>query len=127
MDRAHVLFTVLGLLLLGGSLWSRAGRSDGARWWVGSANTERAVLVLFPALGVVAVLAGLTPLTEDSHALTVATGLLVMLLLAIAVGWGVFSLPLPRWAKPAWFAKRTAYRAEARRKRARQTGGHDED
>ncbi|MGH8868436.1 MAG: hypothetical protein ACRDYU_10615 [Actinomycetes bacterium] len=104
-----------GLLLLAWSTRQRLGRSSGAREWVGQETHERAVLVLHPALGGVLVLAGLLPLSEDSTGLRLVMGLVLVLLLVAALGWGIVKLPLPGWSVPRWYRERTAYRARAKR------------
>jgi len=115
MSAASWAMLVVGLLVLAWSVRQRLGRSTGARAWVGQQTHERAVLVLHPAGGAVLVLAALLPLAHDAPGLRLALGFVLVLLLVVALGWGIFRLPLPGWSLPRWYRTRTAYRARAER------------
>ncbi|MCW2777464.1 MAG: hypothetical protein JWN17_1189 [Frankiales bacterium] len=110
MTTAVLLLT--GLLLLALSVWSRRGRTDGARWWVGTTLAERGVLLVFPGLAVVLLsAAGLQGYEPVVHAGRLWFGLPLALGLLVCA-YGTVGLPLPRGVEPAWLVAR---RTRARR------------
>jgi hypothetical protein len=115
VDTPQVVLLVLGLLLLAGCVVWRLGRSRAARWWVGGRVKESAVLLGYPAFGVLLVTAGLSDVLAGSPGLRVLRGLLLVLALLAGI-WAMF-LPLPRWLLPDWLLPTVDERAAAKRQR----------
>lgn len=112
-----VLSAIAGLAVAAFVLWSRAGRTDRARWWAhrgdGSTLDERMVLFILP--GIALVLVALGPLIEYSEfdrsgQWRLAFAPVVMLGLAVAM-WGGMQLYVPRWYLPAWLRTRRPRRS----------------
>jgi len=57
---------------------------------------------VLPAFGVMAVLAGASPLVDGHEAMTLVFGLVFIVAAMVGV-WGMFFLPIPRWFVPQWF------------------------
>lgn len=120
MDTPQIVLLVLGLLLLAGCVVWRRGASRAARWWVGGQVKESAVLLGYPAFGVLLVTAGLSDVLGGSPGLRALRG--VLLVLALLAGlWAMF-LPLPRWLMPSWLLPTVDERAEAKRRRKAARG-----
>jgi hypothetical protein len=116
MTSASWLMLAGGVLLVAWGVRQRLGRTSGARNWAGEEGHDRAILVLRPACGVALIIAALAPLSDGSRGLQVAMGLAFILVVAIALGWGMFRFPMPAWSLPSWYRTQTAYRKDARRK-----------
>lgn len=99
MSTSQALMLAVGVLLLAACLVWRRASSPATRWWVGSRSKESAVLLGYPALGVLLVLAGLVDVLRRSAALEVVAG--VLLVLALGAGLWAMLVGVPRWLTPA--------------------------
>lgn len=109
-----VLLVVVAVAVLGFVVWSRLGRTLGARWWVGDRFQESAVLFWLPGLALVlAATAGLRGYDGGAHrgALLFVPLLLVGLVVSL---WGGLFLPAPRWYVPRWSQEARAPRLQVR-------------
>ena len=97
--------------LLGAAAWAWAGRSPGARWWVGRRLATQLMLAVVPGLGLILVGVGGLALVGTGVALLVAPPVLLGLVLELA---GIFAL-LPRWWGPRWYRRRPAGEGGRRR------------
>jgi hypothetical protein len=103
----NVGVVLLGAALLALSGWSWAGRSSGARWWVGRPFRTRLMLAVVPGLGLLIFTVGLGVLfrlSGPAASLLMAVPILVGVVLELA---GIFAL-LPRWWGPAWYRRSPA-------------------
>lgn len=131
-----VLF-VSGLALAGLCLWWRAGRTEGARWWVRCEphpqdrmrpHHEGLALVLIPVfaetLMLLALVAVLGPMLAPVSGPTLTLALVVALAQAVLYGVAHFATwqrwILPLWAYPSWLLQ--TRRAEAEHLRAQRRG-----
>jgi hypothetical protein len=110
----------VGIALFGAGAWLRLGRTEGSRFWVGSEQTERTILVTLPLVGVMAVAGSMIAVGDASPTLNTLGGGLFAVALVVFILWGPLQLPLPRWTLPGWYLTRTAYRALARKKRSEE-------
>lgn len=119
MDIGHLLLVLAGLAVIGFALWSRSGRTRGARWWRDSEASEAAVLLVLPGVGLILVLAGLLPLADEPDLLRVLLGLLLAVAFVLVL-WGGLRLPIPGWFVPGWHRADVDRRRAARPRRGRQ-------
>ncbi|WP_407345291.1 hypothetical protein [Pengzhenrongella phosphoraccumulans] len=104
MDTSRVAMLLLGAGSLALTGITRSRRSAGK--WGGTEGQERFVIVGLPCLGVVLMLGGL--LAGLPAAVRGPGAVVAVLLCFVSIGWGVFYLPLPRWAVPGHLrARRT--------------------
>ena len=99
-----IVLTLAGCVLIAASVWSRAGRSTRARWWVGRRWNESGALCWMPGFGLVLACSG--PLSgwkdpSDSTWWSTLLSILVLVGLVLAL-WGCLFLPLPKWFTPRW-------------------------
>lgn len=99
MTTSQAVLVAVGVLLLAASLVWRRGSSPATRWWVGSRSKEAAVLLGYPAFGVLLVLAGLIGVLRSSPVLEVVAG--VLLVGALGAGLWAMLVGVPRWLTPA--------------------------
>ena len=97
-----VLITSVGVILLAAVVWSRLGRSESARWWVGDRVQENAVLFWLPGIALILIATG--PLmTYDDGANGAVLGFVPLVLVGGLLSiWGGLFLPVPRWYTPRW-------------------------
>ncbi|ANS78082.1 hypothetical protein SGUI_0686 [Serinicoccus hydrothermalis] len=95
---------VLGLLLLALAVWERAGRGAQARAWLRAPRESgiRRAMFVFPGIGVLSLLVGLSPWMEGTPLLGLLALVLAPLGLWLVFGWGALALPYPRWSVPGW-------------------------
>ncbi|WP_147062715.1 hypothetical protein [Terrabacter aerolatus] len=97
-----VLLVVVAVALLGFVVWSRLGRSEGARWWVGDRFQESAILFWLPGIALVlGATAGLRGYDDGAHQGALAFVPLLLVGLVVSL-WGGLFLPAPRWYVPRW-------------------------
>jgi len=118
MDTSHIVMLVVGVTLLALTALTRSRASAGR--WGGTDGQERFVIVGLPCLGVALVLTGVLAVLPDAVSGLVAV--IAVLLCLVALSWGVFGLPLPRWAVPGHLRADRAGRlaTESKRRRARK-------
>ncbi|HEX6467579.1 MAG TPA: hypothetical protein VF069_00680 [Streptosporangiaceae bacterium] len=109
----NVVIVLMGAMLLVVFGWSWAGRSDGARWWVGWPEGRGLMLGAVPGLGLLIFTIGLAIVFDLSGPVIsplLAVPLLVGVVLLLAGGLDL----LPKWWGPAWFKKLPARRRHPR-------------
>jgi hypothetical protein len=95
-------------------VWSRLGRTHGARWWVGDRFQESAVLFWLPGLALVlAATAGLRGYDDGANKGALAYVPLLLVGLVVSL-WGGLFLPAPRWYVPRWSQEARAPRLQVR-------------
>jgi len=108
------LLVVVAVAMLGFVVWSRLGRTEGARWWVGDRLQESAVLFWLPGLALVlAATAGLRGYGNGAHPGALAFVPLLLVGLVVSL-WGGLFLPVPRWYVPRWSRQARAPRLQVR-------------
>jgi len=113
-----LLVGTLGLVLLGGTLWARRGRSKAARFWMplnlrGDWMLERCVVLGAPTFGLLMLsIAAMAAL--DSATATAIGGFLIIVLLALPGVYFILAfLPLPPWLYPRWAREVLTWRKQA--------------
>ena len=108
------LLVVVAVAMLGFVAWSRLGRTEGARWWVGDRLQESAVLFWLPGLALVlAATAGLRGYGNGAHPGVLAFVPLLLVGLVVSL-WGGLFLPVPRWYVPRWSQQARGPRLQVR-------------
>jgi hypothetical protein len=109
-----VLLLVVAVIMLAFVVWSRLGRTHGARWWVGDRFQESAVLFWLPGLALVlAATAGLRGYDDGANKGALAYVPLLLVGLVVSL-WGGLFLPAPRWYVPRWSQEARAPRLQVR-------------
>jgi hypothetical protein len=109
-----VLLLVVAVVMLAFVVWSRLGRTHGARWWVGDRFQESAVLFWLPGLALVlAATAGLRGYDDGANKGALAYVPLLLVGLVVSL-WGGLFLPVPRWYVPRWSQEARAPRLQVR-------------
>lgn len=121
-----------GLAVLAFAVWSRLAPAPGrTRWWTGHLYREHGVLAGLPGLGIMLVSAPfLAGYESTGQGLGDQTWLFwpgaSLALGCVVWAWGALALPLPGFAKPAWFRvyermrRDTERRLRARRRASRR-------
>ena len=108
------LLVVVAVGMLGFVVWSRLGRTEGARWWVGDRLQESAVLFWLPGLALVlAATAGLRGYGNGANPGALAFVPLLLVGLVVSL-WGGLFLPVPRWYVPRWSQQARGPRLQVR-------------
>lgn len=108
------LLVVVAVAMLGFVVWSRLGRTHGARWWVGDRFQESAILFWLPGLALVlAATAGLRGYDDGANKGALAFVPLLLVGLVVSL-WGGLFLPAPRWYVPRWSQEARAPRLQVR-------------
>ncbi|WP_344255192.1 hypothetical protein [Terrabacter carboxydivorans] len=108
------LLVVVAVAMLGFVVWSRLGRTHGARWWVGDRLQESAILFWLPGLALVlAATAGLRGYDDGANKGALAFVPLLLVGLVVSL-WGGLFLPAPRWYVPRWSQEARAPRLQVR-------------
>jgi hypothetical protein len=109
-----VLLLVVAVVMLAFVVWSRLGRTHGARWWVGDRFQESAILCWLPGLALVlAATAGLRGYDDGANKGALAYVPLLLVGLVVSL-WGGLFLPAPRWYVPRWSQEARAPRLQVR-------------
>ncbi|GAA3704552.1 hypothetical protein GCM10022399_21410 [Terrabacter ginsenosidimutans] len=109
-----VLLLVVAVVMLAFVVWSRLGRTHGARWWVGDRFQESAILFWLPGLALVlAATAGLRGYDDGANKGALAYVPLLLVGLVVSL-WGGLFLPVPRWYVPRWSQEARAPRLQVR-------------
>jgi hypothetical protein len=105
---------VVAVVILAVGVWSRLGRTHGARWWVGDRFQESAILFWLPGLALVlAATAGLRGYDDGANKGALAYVPLLLVGLVVSL-WGGLFLPVPRWYVPRWSQEARAPRLQVR-------------
>lgn len=132
VDVLLVLAVVTGMLAL--TVWSRAGRSEVARWWTGSRSTEVLIVCVLPGLiGMCGLGLAMGAIDEtygidDLH--PVASAAVVLLLgvpffaCMLFCFWGIVTYRPPERGFPAWAWKQSVARTYKRKRDAKRRERH---
>ncbi len=105
-------FLIIGVCTVAVAVWSRAGRSERARWWVGKSLTQFAALVALPVVGAYFILGSIIGM-GGSDSLETVIGLLVIAMVIVAI-WSAVMRRVPRWLFPRWYKTANKSSANAR-------------